>query len=119
MTQTSFKVGGSGVPAGSYNVKFEGLEEYSENSDKFGEGCLLKFEVLSGDQKGNQTTRIVSKKFSTKSNLYRFAKALLGRELTRGEDFDFADFVGTKGLAIVEETESGATRVATFLRAAE
>jgi len=109
----------SGVPVGSYNATFVGLEKYEENLDRFGEGALLKFKITGGDLKGQEASRICSKKFSAKSNLYKFAKALVGRDLVNGESFDFADQVGAKGMIIVEETEGGSTRVATFLKAAE
>jgi hypothetical protein len=118
--KTQFTVtSASGVPAGSYNASFAGLDAFSENSDKFGEGVLLKFKITTGDRKGEEASRICSKKFSAKSNLYKFAKALRGSDLVSGESFDFADYIGAKGMIIVEETDSGSTRVATFLKSAE
>jgi hypothetical protein len=120
MSSTSFTVSSaSGVPTGSYNATFAGLEKFEENSDKYGEGVLLKFKIVTGEHKGEEASRICSKKFSAKSNLYKFAKALVGRDLISGEAFDFADHIGAKGMIIVEETESGSTRVATFLKSAE
>ena len=117
--QTKFTMSAGGVPAGSYNASFTGLEEYEENTDRFGEGVSLHFEISGGDHDGETATRICSKKFSAKSNLYKFAKALKGDDLETGEDFDFADHVGAEGMLIVEETEGGSTRVATFLRSKE
>jgi hypothetical protein len=114
-----FKVSNGGIPSGSYNATFQGLDRYEENVDKFGEGLLLKFEVSSGEHKGATATRIVSKKFSPKTNLFKFAKALAGRDLLAGDEFDFADVIGVRGMVIIEETEGGSTRVATFLRAPE
>ena len=35
---TQFVVTAAGVPAGSYNATFSGLEPYEENADRFGEG---------------------------------------------------------------------------------
>ena len=117
---TQFVVSAAGgVPAGSYNAKFAGLEAYTENADRFGEGAMLTFKISGGDQDGETASRICSKKFSAKSNLYKFAKALVGRDLETGESFDFADHVGAKGMIIVEETEGGSTRVATFLKSAD
>lgn len=109
----------SGVPAGSYNATFVGLEMYEDNAEKYGEGVILRFKISAGEHKGEEASRICSKKFSAKSNLYKFAKALCGRELESREAFDFAEYVGTKGMVIVEQTDGGSTRVATFLRAAE
>ena len=120
MSNTAFIVNGSsGVPSGSYNAIFEGVEAYTENLDKYGEAVVLKFRISSGDHKGEEASRICSKKFTLKSNLYRFAKALLGRELSKGEAFDFANHINAKGMIVVEETEGGSTRVATFLRSAD
>lgn len=117
---TSFTVSSSaGVPSGTYNATFVGLEKFEENIEKYGEGCLLKFRVTGGDLKGQVAGRICSRKFSTKSKLYTFAKALVGRDLITGENFDFADHVGAMGMIFVEETAGGSTRVATFLKAAE
>ncbi len=109
----------SGVPAGSYNASFAGLDQYQENIEKYGEGVLLRFKILTGEHKGEEASRICSKKFSAKSNLYKFAKALRGSDLESGETFDFAEYVGTKGMVIIEATDSGSTRVATFLKSAE
>jgi hypothetical protein len=120
MSNTAFIVNNSsGVPAGSYNATFEGVEAYTENLDKYGEAVVLKFKITSGEHKGEETSRICSKKFTAKTNLYRFAKALLGRELSKGESFDFANHINAKGMIVVEETEGGSTRVATFLRSAD
>jgi hypothetical protein len=116
---TQFTVTESGVPAGPYSATFQGLEPFKENLDRYEEGCILRFTITSGEYKGREASRIVSKKFSSKSNLYRFAKSLVGRDLQSGESFDFADHIGAKGMVVVEQTEGGSTRVATFLRAAE
>ena len=109
----------SGVPAGSYNATFVGLEKFEDNAEKYGEGVLLKFKITTGEHLGEEATRICSKKFSAKSNLYKFARALKGSDLESGESFDFAGFIATKGMIIVEQTDSGSTRVATFLKSAE
>jgi len=117
---TVFTVGSAtGVPVGTYDATFSGLEKYEGNVEQYGEGCSLKFKITSGDHEGAEASRICSRTFSSKSNLCRFAKALVGRDLASGERFDFADHVGATGLIVVEETAGGATRVATFFRAAE
>ncbi|PAY19278.1 hypothetical protein CKO51_11725 [Rhodopirellula sp. SM50] len=46
-----------GVPAGSYNAKFAGLEAYTENADRFGEGVLLAFKIIGGDLDGESVRR--------------------------------------------------------------
>jgi hypothetical protein len=104
------------VPAGSYNAKFLSCDPYDENVEKYGKGVSLSFQIIGGEHDGETATRICSMKFSPKSNLYRFAKSLAGRELKPGEFFDFEEHVGCKGMLVVEATDSGSTRVATFLR---
>jgi hypothetical protein len=111
---------GSGVPAGSYHACFVGIDPYNENLDKgYGEGVLLRFKITSGEYKDLEATRVCSRKFSSKATLPKFAKALRGKDFEAGEKFDFADYIGTKGMVIVEATDSGSTRVATFLKSAE
>ena len=109
---------GSNVPVGHYNAAFAGVEPFSANAKEYGEGVLLNFEIVEGEHEGEIATRICSQKFSLKSNLYKFAKALAGRDLKPGEDFEFDDYIGAVGLLITEETESGGTRVASFMRTA-
>ncbi|TWU33810.1 hypothetical protein [Novipirellula artificiosorum] len=118
MSLTTFTVSNGGVPAGTYNCCFSELSPFTENVERYGEGVLLTFSVIGGEHDSQSASRICSQKFSPKSNLYRFAKALAGRELESGESFDFADYIGTKGMVVVEETEGGSTRVASFLRSA-
>lgn len=118
-TQFTFS-NGSGVPTGSYNAVFVGIDPYNENLEKgYGEGVLLRFKISSGEHKDSEATRVCSRKFSSKATLPKFAKALRGKDFEAGEKFDFADYIGTKGMIIVEETDSGSTRVATFLKSAE
>ncbi|MDV6034085.1 MAG: hypothetical protein F9B45_29125 [Phycisphaera sp. RhM] len=93
-----------GVPAGSYNAKFAGLESYTENAVRFGVGVLLAFKIIGGDHDGECASRICSKKFSAKSNLYKFARALVGRDLETGESFDFGNHVGAKGMIYRRDT---------------
>ena len=110
-------MGSGGIPVGSYNAEFMGEEPYTENTDKYGEGVSLKWKVIGGEQDGEEAGRICSKKFSPKSNLAKFAAMLKGSKIERGEPFKFDDFVGARGSIIIEETDSGSTRVGTFLRA--
>lgn len=102
------------VPAGNYTAKFVGIDPYDEHSE-YGEGVILRFEIVGGDHDGEVATRICSKKMSSKSNLYQFAKSLAGREIEAGETIDFGDFVGQKGMLIVADRDNG-TRVENFLK---
>ena len=106
---------GSTVPAGSYDAKFKGIEEFNEG--EYGPGVRLLYEVTSGEHAGEIASRICSQKFSSKSNLFKFAGQLRGTEVSLGEDFDFAEFVGTTGKIMVETTANGeSTRVSMFLK---
>lgn len=113
-----FTVAAGGVPAGTYPAEFVGIESYQDRGQQYAEGVLLRFRVASGDYEGDDAIRIVSQRCTPRSNLYGFAQALAGRELMVGESVDFTEFRGVRGLIVVEQTEGGATRVATFLRSA-
>jgi hypothetical protein len=109
-------VGADSAPPGSYQAEFKGWERFDENEDKFGPGISLKFLISQGEQKDKVVTRIVSQKTGPKSNLFKFLTALKGAKPEAGEEIRIDDFCGVKGQVIVEETESGATRVSVFLR---
>lgn len=108
-----FTVSPSGLPVGSYGAKFIAAEPITND---FGDGVTLKFEVLSGDHTGETATRICSTKLSPKSNLFKFIQALKGTKPEAGEEIDLLSYVGTAGMIVVEETDSGSTRVGSFIR---
>lgn len=112
-----FLVGSGGLPAGAYQAVFVGAEPYSENVEKYGPGVSLKFRVLAGEHANEEATRICSAKLTPKSSLGKFAVALKGSAVAAGERFNFASYVGTQGTIIVEQTDSGGSRISTFLRA--
>jgi hypothetical protein len=103
----------TGVPAGGYAAEFLGAEAFE---NEFGPGVRLKWKVLDGEHGGAEASRIVSQKLSPKSNLYRFVKSLKGDDITAGEEVDLQSYAGTRGMIVVEETDSGATRVGSFLK---
>ena len=111
-----FTMGAGGVPAGNYYAEFVGVAPFTENAERFGEGVLLKWRVIGGEQNGQEASRICSKKVSPKSNLAKFAVALKGAPILTGERFSLDAFVGVRGQIIVEPTESGGSRVNVFLR---
>ena len=108
-----FTMQNDGVPTGNYPVEFTGAEEFEND---FGPGVKLVFRVTAGEQEGASPTRIVSAKLSPKSNLFKFVSALKGRKPEAGEEIDLDSLTGVRGMVIVGETESGSTRVETFLR---
>jgi len=108
-----FTVARSGVPAGSYGAKFVQAEAFSND---YGDAVRLTFEVVAGDHTGATCSRIVSPKLTPKSGLYRFVQALAGRKPEAGEEIDLAALYGTSGMIVVQETDSGAVRVESFVR---
>lgn len=113
-----FAVSNAAVPAGTYPARFECAEPFEDRQRLYGPAVKLKFRIASGEYDGVEVCRIVTPRCTPRSNLYGFAQALAGRDLVYGETVDFASFSGVTGLVVVEQTVSGATRVATFMRAA-
>jgi len=103
----------AGVAAGGYAAEFTGAESFE---NEFGPGVRLKWKVLDGEHADAEASRIVSQKLSPKSNLYRFVKSLKGTDIAAGEEVDLQSYVGIKGMIVVGETDSGATRVESFLK---
>jgi hypothetical protein len=113
-----FTVGSGGLPAGAYSAQFVGVEPYNENQEKYGPGVSLKFRVTAGEHVNEEASRICSAKMTPKSSLGKFAVALKGSAIAAGEKFNFAQFLGTQGTILVEQTDSGGSRISTFLRSA-
>ena len=109
----SFEMGSGGLPVGPYAAEFAEAEAFEND---YGAAVRLTFVVLSGDHEGEPGTRIVSQKLSPKSNLHKFVKALKGAAVEPGERIDLESFYGTRGTIVVEETDSGGTRVGSFLK---
>lgn len=103
----------AGVPVGGHAAEYVGAEDFEND---FGPGVKLKWKILEGPYQNSEATRIVSQKLSPKSNLYRFVKSLKGADLSAGEEVDLQSYVGTQGMIVVEETDSGATRVGSFMK---
>ena len=106
----------TGVPVGSYRARFIVAGPYTENADKFGHGVSLKWQIVGGEHDRCEASRICSAKLTKKTVLGKLATAIKGSEITAGERFSFDDYVGVTGSIVVEETDSGSTRVAMFIR---
>jgi hypothetical protein len=111
-----FTMAAGSVPAGSYFASFEGAEPYRENSDRYGEGVLLKFRIVGGAHDGGMASRICASKMSVGSALGKFAVALKGGPISIGERFSFASYIGVRGSLLVEPTQNGGSRVSAFIR---
>lgn len=114
-----FSMGSGGLPPGAYQAQFVGAEPYTENAEKYGPGVLLKFRVVAGEHANEDASRICSAKLTPKSSLGKFAVALKGSAVAAGERFNFANYAGTFGTILVEQTDSGGSRISTFLRQAQ
>jgi len=106
----------AGVPAGHYPAEFVRAESFDEHANEYGPAVKLVWRVTEGEHAGEEASRICAAKLSPKSNLARFVTALNGEVIAPGATVDLLSFAGVRGLIVVDETESGATRVATFLR---
>jgi hypothetical protein len=105
---------GSGTPPGVYQVKGCRAEAFDEG--EYGPGVKLCWGISDGEFAGEEATRICSLKLSPKSNLFKFVKALSGREPQPGEKIDLNSFADVSGSVVVEELPSGSTRVSAFIR---
>lgn len=113
-----FKMSAGGPPPGTYAARFVRIESYEENVEKYGAGVRLVWVILNGDHANEEATAICSAKLSAKSKLGKFATALNGGPIAAGTEVDFDAFVGVTGMIVVEETDGGGTKVATFVKTA-
>ncbi len=112
-----FQATTGGVPADIYEVEFCNIEDFeSDAGSQYGPAVKLTFRIQTGEFKSQLASRICSQKFGPKAALRQFAESICGQELSAGEDFDFGDHFGQTGRVVVKETDSGATRVDTFMR---
>ena len=112
-------MGSGGVPAGAYTVELVAVEPWTENSDKYGDGIVFKFKVLGGEHDGVETSRITGSRLTPKSALKRILMGLKGGDIEVGEKIEPQAFVGRRYMAVVQETDSGSTRVETLLKPTE
>ena len=113
MMQFEIKAGG-GVPAGFYKGKF--LDVEATEHEEFGAGLKFLFEVVDGEHKGEQATRITSASPTLKNAAGRMIGGITGETLTPGRNVDLAPFVGREYLLSVETVASGqGTRIATVM----
>jgi hypothetical protein len=101
------------IPPGSYNAEFLGVEE--TNHQEYGPGLNWLFKVSSGKHKGQKTGRITAGECTKKNAAGKFLVALVGRSWDVAKTADVDDFIGTSCQIVVAETDSGATRVESFI----
>jgi hypothetical protein len=115
MSAFTFTIGGDSVAPGAYPGVFVRVAPFDENPD-YGEAIKLVWKITDGKCAGQEIPRVVSKKTGPKANLPKFAQMLKGEALANGERFDFSDYYRVRGTVVVEATESGGSRVASFIR---
>ena len=112
-------MGSGGIPPGAYSLELMAIEKWTENSEKYGDGVIFRFKVIGGDHDGEETSRITGSKLTPKSSLKKIAVGLKGSDIEAGEKVDFQEFIGRRYMGVVQETDSGSTRVETLLKDSE
>jgi hypothetical protein len=97
-----------GVPIGSYNALFTGIEP---TTNDFGEGLKWWFQVTSGPCAGGKIGRITAMKPTLRNSCGKMLSGVVGRPLANDMEVDLAAFVGRMYLIIVAEGKSGGTYV--------
>lgn len=111
-----FTASTGGIPQGFYSAEFFLIEEFDGGQNDYGAAVVLRFRVIGGKFDGQECSRVCGAKLTPKAALTKFATSLKGSPLLPHEEFDFSKFYGVKGNIHVEATESGSSRVATFIR---
>ena len=111
--------GSDGVPTGTYPAEFVRCEDY-DNPERpdLPKAVKLVWRVTAGEFADKEATRIASLKFSKLAALPKLLRSIMGRDPEKGEQIDLTQFTGVTGTLVIEETDSGSTRVATFIRTA-
>lgn len=106
-----------GLPLGSYTAEFNEIEQ--TNHPEYGDGLAWKFTVRGGQFNGQQASRITGTTPTSKNACGRLLKGIAGRLPDVGQETDLSKFYGKRYQIIVEETDSGSTRVSAVLPATE
>lgn len=113
VTESEFKV----TPEGVYIMSLKDFEDGIEGNPQFGGGerCRWIFtidrvvsaldEEVAEEQVGEEFWSWTSKNMSTRSNMYRYICALIGRQLTAGDIIDTDDLIGKQVKVQVVEYE--------------
>lgn len=101
------------VPAGQHVGEFAGCE--TTEHKEYGPGLLWSFKVTKGKWTGQKVGRTTTDKASKKNNAGKFLTMLTGLSFENAIKADTDDFIGTECRLIVAETDSGFTRVESFI----
>jgi hypothetical protein len=101
---------GSTVPPGQYRGKFAGCSKSKPHPD-YGEGFVLDWTITAGKYAGERIGRVVGTRPTVKNAFGKLLRGLLGRQPQPAEDVDLDVLVGKEYWLMVEESDSGSTRV--------
>lgn len=104
-----FSMGSGGPPADKYTATFDGV--VGSNHEMWGAGLRWEFVICKGPLKGETASRTTKPRPTAKNSCGRMIRDLLGRKVEAGESVSVADLVGCKFKIVVEETDSGSTRI--------
>jgi hypothetical protein len=103
----------AGPPPGTFRGRFLGVE--TSTHVQYGAGLRFLFEVVSGPHAGLRASRVTPAALTLTNAGGRMLSALTGRPLRADEAVDIDEFIGREYILTVEETPTGATRVATVV----
>lgn len=106
--------GADAIPAGAYEatfVAYEGLMMTSQFSEGPQEKRRLIFQISRGPYAGKRCDLLCNATFSAKSTLFKWAVALLGRQLNIGESFNFSQLIGKRFSLILQTNERGYSKI--------
>ena len=108
----SLTVSSGGVPVGSYQATFSGVEPTPENREKgYGAGLRWIFQIQTGPQAGQVASRITRLSPSPQNACGKMLAGILGRALQLGEQVDPEQHVGRRFLIVVAASQNGSTRI--------
>ena len=106
--QTVYEV----LPVGQYRAKLSAVEEHE---GQWGDFLKLIFTIEEGDHVGSNVTGVASARFSSRSKLYKWTKALLGgRAIPTSYMWSSDDLVGRRvllSLDIIQDEDSEFNRI--------
>ena len=101
------------VPAGSYLARFAGIEDIET---KYGEGIRWIFEVVKGQFRGKEISRVTGTEPWTTNAAGKILQSVTNSALEDGKEFEIDDYVDHEYHVMMEETEGGSTRVGSVIK---
>ncbi len=101
------------VPPSVYDAEFLGVEETTH--EKWGDGLLWSWAIAKGRHKGQTVYRTTKPTATARNSCGDFLKSITGLPLDQAKTKDVDDYAGTMCSVIIKESESGSTRVDSFV----